>query len=362
MFDVTSMDRGASRWEEKLFALSPWELLDGVWFKREDKFAPLGYGGINGSKLRQLIWIFNRNRDYHSRVVSGASVKSPQLSMTSAVAAHYGLPVELVVGATKPTTAIKHLNVQIAARFGAKFNIIKVGYNPALQRAVHDKVDMSTFPVEYGISLVDPTPEELLAFHSVGAAQVQNIPPQVERLIIPAGSCNTLVSVLLGIVKYEIDLPFIFTVGIGPSKLKWVHKRLQVLEKVSGVRLCEHFYLVWPQYQEEAREINTQAHGPTLDRGDARDRVPCMWEHFNIQTSGFSTYHQSMPERYGDIEMHPTYEGKIFRWFKNTEGGLQLESDDNSVGFWIVGSEPQMNVIDKFAPLPQQRTLPLVGE
>jgi len=348
MFDVTSMDRGASRWEEKLFALSPWELLDGVWFKREDKFAPLGYGGINGSKLRQLIWIFNRNRDYHSRVVSGASVKSPQLSMTSAVAAHYGLPVELVVGATKPTTAIKHLNVQIAARFGAKFNIIKVGYNPALQRAVHDKVDMSTFPVEYGISLVDPTPEELLAFHSVGAAQVQNIPPQVERLIIPAGSCNTLISVLLGIAMYRPQIYTIHTVGIGPDKLRWVNERLGYLEEASGLEIRNLFHRQWTQYGKEERLQNSNVSAPYL------------WVHFNIQTSGFSTYHQSMSESYGGIDMHPTYEGKIFRWL--TTGATSWLTNDGTTGFWIVGSEPQMNVIDKFAPLPQQRTLPLVGE
>ena len=40
--------------EDHLLDLTPVENIGGMWWKREDKFAPLGYGGINGSKLRQL--------------------------------------------------------------------------------------------------------------------------------------------------------------------------------------------------------------------------------------------------------------------------------------------------------------------
>jgi hypothetical protein len=56
IFPVLALDRAQVQWEQHLGELTPWENRDGVWFKREDYFAPLGYGGPNGSKMRQLIW------------------------------------------------------------------------------------------------------------------------------------------------------------------------------------------------------------------------------------------------------------------------------------------------------------------
>lgn len=77
IFNTFSLDRSVSRWEESLGVLTPWENLDGMWFKREDKFAPLGYGGPNGSKMRQLIHYMNRRRAGKTHVLTGASIQSP---------------------------------------------------------------------------------------------------------------------------------------------------------------------------------------------------------------------------------------------------------------------------------------------
>ena len=35
-----------------------------MWWKRDDLFAPLGTGNINGSKLRQLIWVLGSRPHY----------------------------------------------------------------------------------------------------------------------------------------------------------------------------------------------------------------------------------------------------------------------------------------------------------
>jgi len=37
---------------------TPVEKIGALWFKREDKFVPLGYGGINGSK-RVCVWLIS---------------------------------------------------------------------------------------------------------------------------------------------------------------------------------------------------------------------------------------------------------------------------------------------------------------
>lgn len=50
IFKTLSLDRELVRWEEHLGELTPWENRHGMWFKREDYFAPLGYGGPNGKE------------------------------------------------------------------------------------------------------------------------------------------------------------------------------------------------------------------------------------------------------------------------------------------------------------------------
>jgi adenylate kinase family enzyme len=82
VFGLQSFDRDVCSWEDHLLDLTPVENIGGMWWKREDKFAPIGYGNINGSKLRQLIWLFSQKR--YPGVVSGAVTGSPQLPMVAA--------------------------------------------------------------------------------------------------------------------------------------------------------------------------------------------------------------------------------------------------------------------------------------
>ena len=57
IFDVLSIDRNKVKWEDYISVLTPIERIGDMHFKREDLFAPLGVGGINGSKLRQAIYL-----------------------------------------------------------------------------------------------------------------------------------------------------------------------------------------------------------------------------------------------------------------------------------------------------------------
>src|SRR3990167_6033243 len=99
IFPVLSLDPGQVHWEDYLDTLTPVEEHEGVYFKRDDYFAPLGYGGINGSKLRQCIYLINQARNLGAAgILSAASVRSPQLSMSTAVAKPYGLPAVQIIG------------------------------------------------------------------------------------------------------------------------------------------------------------------------------------------------------------------------------------------------------------------------
>ncbi len=341
IFPVTSISREDTHWEWYLKTRTPVESHGGVYFKREDYFAPLGYGGPNGSKMRQLIWLVDRQRTGKTRLVSGASVKSPQLSMSAIVAAHYGLQTELVIGATHAASAAKHPNPQIAARFGARFHIIPVAYNPQLQTKVRQIAGSDAVIVEYGITtshLHRANWEAVEQFHSLGARQVSNLPKRLRTLIVPAGSCNSLVSVLYGLATHDREIDRVLTLGIGPDKLRWVHDRLQAIEHVTGKKLLNAFVREWEQYPSWAQHYN-ETNAPRQDGHIFR------WEHVDLQKLGWCTYQMDMVEQFGDIEFHPTYEGKMWRWLMQN---ALLRMDDTEC-FWIVGSRPDVKMVAPYA-------------
>lgn len=335
IFPITSFAWGTSKWEDYLLVPTPFELLEGVWFKREDQFAPLGYGGVNGAKLRQLIWLVLRELGPHkTELLSGASVKSPQISMSAVVGAYYGLRPRLILGGTRPDSALQHHNVEIASRFGAKFRIEPVGYNPHLQSVVKKETKKHSVVVEYGVTVPHHFAPEgglglfegggnrvLRQFSELGANQVAGIPKHIQTLYVPAGSCNTLVGVLLGLQKHQHNVRRVVSLGIGPDKCRWVRERLQCL-------------------------------------GVSPDNLTHEWEHVSLHDAGFCTYQTEMPAAWAGVEFHPTYEGKLINWLSKNRPFKQ----DGTECFWIVGSKPSMAVLEKFAITPQQSTLPLLSE
>ncbi len=309
IFKDLSLDRNVIRWEDYLGEFTPWENHNGIWFKREDYFAPMGYGGPNGSKMRQLIWYVNRFRAGKSHIVTGASIQSPQLSMSAIVGAHYGLRARQVVY-SKAATVLKHENPRIAYGFGAEFEYASGPYNPIIQRKVKDLTQEKSLVVEYGITVPhDRYPaDDVRKFHEVGANQVSNLPDEVETLIMPAGSCNSLTSVLLGLTRDPKNVETLFTLGIGPSKLDWVRERL----KIMGVN---------------------------------SDQLPFRWQHYSLHDNKYSKYSDHFKgEEFDGIRFHPTYEAKMWRWLRENN---KIDADDKT-GFWIVGSAPSTKVIEPF--------------
>lgn len=324
-------------WEGLLTWLSPVERRGDMLFKREDLFAPLGYGGVNGAKLRQCVWLiggYAASAPAGGGVLSGASVKSPQLSMGSVVARHFGLGTAHVVGATTPASAVRHPNVAVAHRLGARFLVAKVGYNPALQRAVTRLLDTDPrfrgwYRLEYGIGMPpDAPPEGLEAFHRLGADQVANVPPGVRTLVVPAGSCNTCASVLYGVARHRpAGLERVVLFGIGPNRLDWLDARLAALE-AAGRPVRSLFRRRYAHHPGKAA-----AHAGPRD-------APYLLEHHDLHTTGYASYQDEMPETYAGLELHPTYEGKVMRYLLAGPDPSVRGLVDPSTVFWVVGSRP----------------------
>lgn len=308
IFPIYSLDRKVIRWEDYLGELTPVENHQGIWFKRDDLFLPLGPGGLGGSKCRQLIWYMNRYREGKTHVLSGASIQSPQLLMSTIVGKHFELPSRLVVY-SKPHTLLKHASPRISAGFGASFEYVSGPYNPIIQRKVADLAREDSLVVHYGITVDHKVydTETVRKFHEVGANQTRNIPDDVETVIFPAGSCNSICSFLLGLSRDPKNVKTVFAMQIGPDKRDWLAARLRYI----GVDV---------------------------------DNLPFRIKWFSLHDSKFAAYSDHMPAEFDGIHFHPVYEGKMINWLQ--QNGWIVP--DNKTLFWIVGGQPDPKAMEKF--------------
>ena len=291
-----------AHFEKEAARLTPWTNNHNIWFKRDDFFSPLCAGGPNGSKLRALLHLF-RSRGNATRVITAASGLSPQHLLTAAVSAAAGLPHTHITASKNPLT---YPSLHIAQLLGGDFQHVKVGYQPALNRALQLALAATpgSWPVPYGIAEHDEA--RFAAFYGVNAAQVHNIPPDVETLYVPAGSCHTLLGVLTGLAQHPHKVRKLVSVGIGPDKTDTVRHRLQVM-------------------------------------GIDPAALPFEWDHsISLHTSGYASYGDRMRDDLCGVPGHPTYEGKIFRWLKANN----TLSHNGKEGFWIVGSEADPFSVD----------------
>lgn len=278
--------------------ISPVQERDGRLYKREDLCSLPA--GVNGSKLRACDHLIRQGAAAGAcRVVSAASVLSPQNAMAAVLARRYGLGCTVVLGGTRPGTALRHKAVQLAEQSGASFEFIPVGYNPALQAhaARLTGSDPRAYWLRYGITTAPGAPaRELLAFHQITADQVPSLPDTVRTLVVPFGSGNTGAGVLLGLTQHRPrDLERVVLVCIGPDRRRWLRDRFETM----GVKL--------PRY------LAIDLHG-----------------------TGYAAYGDRMPGTADGIALHPTYEGKVVRYLDETAPGWWVRRDGTTC-LWIVG-------------------------
>ena len=212
-----------------------------------------------------------------------------------------GLECYVIVGASKPETAVKNVSVRIAVEAGALLDTsMRVAYNGVIQPyGAKLAQELGGWQVPYAISPpANASEQELSGFLAVGGAQVRNLPADLSTLVIPFGSGNSTAGVLYGLATHGAgNLERIVLVGVGPDRTEWLWSQL---EKVgvgpNDVPLIDHQPL----------------HG---------------W---------FAEYADLMPETADGIVMHPTYEGKVVRYLNSAKPSF-WEDRDGTAGLWIVG-------------------------
>lgn len=278
----------------KTDTLTPVQEIAGMFFKRDDLYAPFGAGGVNGGKLRQCMMLIDaaiqRNPDTKG-VITYCSIHSPQAPITAAAARHYGLPCIVAYGGTNDYSIATEQMPRLAMSYGATIEVVSGTGRHNILKAKADAIAQARgyFTVQYGINLDDYGDVLLGAV----AEQTQNIPDDLDDLYITCGSGITASGVIIGLERYK--------------------KRVQ------------HIHLISTAFDRRQKIRTTLA-----KYGVEKDFV----YHDLFHTRGFA-YEKRQLLRVGGLKLHPHYEAKTMKYIiyngLNTRNALM----------WLVGSEPE---------------------
>lgn len=244
-------------------ALTPIQEISGIFVKRDDLFV---VNGVRGGKVRSCYSIISKNKDKYAGVCTAGSRQSPQISIVHAVAKHFNLQSV----AHCPQGELSE-NLKQDKATGCNIIQHKAGYNNVIIARAREYAQANNFlEIPFGMEC----PEAV----TLTARQVENIPNDVKRIVVPLGSGMSLCGILHGLIKFN--------------------KNIKVLAVQVGGEYLERMEKYAPNNWESMVEIVKSRHD----------------------------YHTHCGDRIGDISLDPVYEAKCVEFLE--EGDL----------FWIVGN------------------------
>lgn len=282
----------------KLREITPIECIEGLYLKRDDKFAPFENIGVNGTKLRQCAYLIIKNLDkVQNGVLTCCSVHSPQGIIVTALCKHLGIKSTVFYGGTTD----ERLNVlpiprKIKELDGDIEIVSKMGRLSVLNsKAKKRQLETGGFIVEHGMDLMN----NIDCFLDSVANQVQNIPDDLDNLVITCGSAISTTGILYGLKLFNKSVKNIILVGVAPNRIERINNNLLELENRLNIKLSDIKF----------KYIDL----------------------FN--TKGFKYEKKEFAEHYG-VKFHPNYEAKTYNWLiKN------IDYKNEKTCLWIIGGD-----------------------
>lgn len=216
--------------------LTPVERHDSRFYKRDDLFEPFDDVPVNGGKVRQAMLLLANQRErivdeFGGLVLTATGVHSPQGLIVARVAASLGLSCRVFCGAGRNDRVVdvakRHPIMRRVLEVGATLDVsTKIGYEAPLAatiarwRAAHDNVG---YVVRFGINLED----DFAAVIDSTATQVDNLPADVERVVIPVGAGITAAGIIIGLRRLRPDVDVICVQIAG-------HDRRDTIDRIVG--------------------------------------------------------------------------------------------------------------------------------
>jgi 1-aminocyclopropane-1-carboxylate deaminase/D-cysteine desulfhydrase-like pyridoxal-dependent ACC family enzyme len=184
--------------------LTPVESHDGVLFKRDDLYKPFSDFEITGGKVRQCLRLVENSivsikSDFNGTIATAASVHSPQAVIVARVAREFGLRCIIGHGAKKP---LEHRAMQMCEAEGAELVTLVTSnaYNNVLYSHLEKlRQKRNFFTINFGYQALT-NPEVII---DMNANQVQNLPDDLDLLVINVGSGVSGAGILAGIERHK---------------------------------------------------------------------------------------------------------------------------------------------------------------
>ena len=203
--------------------LTPVDFREGMYWKRDDLYKPFGDYHVNGGKVRQALQLFETKIDdiknkHNNGVITAASVHSPQSANIAKVAEKYGVKCIAAVGGTKPENLDILPMMRLTRYYGTEVRIVAGhGMTNVIHARMNDIAEETGYlPIEMG-ELMETNPKEIF---ETTAEQVENIPDELDNLIIPTGVAIQTTGILIGLKRYNKKVKRIVCVCVGPTREK----------------------------------------------------------------------------------------------------------------------------------------------
>ena len=205
--------------------LTPVEEYNGIYFKRDDLYAPYGENFITGGKIRQCRHLVESNleqihKEFNSTITTAASIHSPQNPIVARVAKEFNLKCLIGIGGTTVEKAKQRKGIELCLDLGAEVKILSEHYafNNVLYSRLGKLCDENPmFKILFGYSM--KTHKDSIV--DTIADQVQNV--DCDSLYVIVGSGVTLNGILEGVMKYNKKFQIIGLQPFGHDRRKTMH-------------------------------------------------------------------------------------------------------------------------------------------
>lgn len=215
---------------------------DNLWLKRDDLFV---LENVNGGKLRQALYLIEKNKDiiqkkYKGVVVCSCSNGSPQSAILSVVCKYYNFKLRVVTyKTTKP-----NLCLTIAQKNGAELYGTRIGWNSVIEAKAKS---LGGFYTKMGFADDDIVDANI--------SQVQNIPKELDYLVIPFGSGYNFLSVINGLKIYKKKVDRVIGVVVGKKPSNRFESQMKAIYDYTLVPYSSNYSTPCLKYKRDFDEL-----------------------------------------------------------------------------------------------------------
>ena len=292
--------------------ITPIELYDNIYYKRDDYFKPFGDYHVNGGKVRQALIMFEKYIDdikskHNNGVITAGSVHSPQSANIAKVAEFHKVKCITCVGGTKPENLDKHHMMRLTKHYGCEIKIVAGhGMSNVIHARMRELAKKNGYMVIEQGELLEKNPSEM--FYAT-ADQVENIPDELDNLVVSTGVGIQLMGILLGLKKFNKKVKRIHSICVGPTREKH-------MKRYENELLKTHDGMVWDKPESlNLNEFTMLSHKSPYGKG-----------------------HDYMVN---DSYIDDIYEGKAYQWMLEN-----VDTKNEKTLFWCVGKRPRPEDVD----------------